>query len=140
MKRFFAILMLFMVLFTGCSNTPNYSVNLTNVKSCNELVKKWVESNQKKNGVYISKSEEKDNTTDFYLYINNLNIVNGKYEKYEEVSVDSVKKDAIAISTKLIQSEQKNDILFVIKVKDSKVKTIILNDINTKVDSILTLK
>ncbi|QWU16653.1 hypothetical protein SAMN04487895_12357 [Paenibacillus sophorae] len=131
MKKLLSLFILISIFATGCSSIVNYSVKELDVRSADVNVKKWIESNGKANGIYIGRINESEEGNIYYLYVNYKNPVDKK--SIDSVSIDSNGKKSILIDVKLRPSDQVNEKLFCITVKDKSLEKIVLNgeDITT---------
>ncbi|MEV5030257.1 hypothetical protein [Paenibacillus sp. LPE1-1-1.1] len=142
MRKLKVLLLLIFIIVTGCSNSQNFSITYSDVKSADGNIQKWMEKNRKKNGIYLGKNITNNQEEIYYLYINYSNPVADKYSSINAVSMNSNSSSSININVSPKPSDQKSESekIFYIAVKESSLKKINLNGEVMKTSSIPSIQ
>ncbi|WP_419874233.1 hypothetical protein [Candidatus Pristimantibacillus sp. PTI5] len=98
MKKLKILLLLIFIIVTGCSNSQNFSITYSDVKSADGNIQKWIEKNRKKNGIYLGKNITNNEEEINCLYTNYSKLVTDKYSSINAVSIDSNSGSSININ------------------------------------------
>ncbi|WP_405173491.1 hypothetical protein [Paenibacillus sp. FSL H8-0260] len=136
MKRKFLLLLLvsLMAIVTGCMNRSTINIQYLDTNETEGVVSKWIDSKDKNNGIYLGRIKNENN---IYVYLNYKNEENNEKYTVSMVNID-YQDQKLSIKVNPIASDHTFEKVFL--VKEKKIKEIILNREELKIEEIEEIK
>ncbi|NUU61786.1 hypothetical protein [Paenibacillus agri] len=116
MKKLILLMTSMLIIIVGCSSHNTLNINYLDPSEANGPIRKWIESNNARNGIYLGRVSTEHRV---YLYVNYKNEEHN--QKFTVPSVDIQNQDGkLIVETVTVASDHSFEKIFVITKKGIK--------------------